>query len=338
MDNTAGSIVVYTDGAASGNPGPGGYGAVLKSKGHKRELSGGFAKTTNNRMELMAVIVALEKIKPQQRVIVRSDSKYVVDAFAKGWLDRWRNNGWRKRRSSKADDELANADLWMRLDAAAKNHERVEFEWVKGHAGDPDNERCDFLATEAIKSGNLPVDEGYELNVTMDLPEGENKRNKAENTELTHLDNKGNASMVNVSGKEMTERTATAVGKVVMEQRTLDLIYSGNMPKGDVLASARIAGIMAAKHTADIIPLCHQIPLSSLKVDIKKADTGEGIEIVATAHTIWQTGVEMEALVAVSAAALTIYDMCKAVERGMYITDVHLLEKKGGKSGEYLSE
>ncbi|MBQ9115553.1 MAG: ribonuclease HI [Clostridia bacterium] len=139
-------IQIYTDGACSGNPGPGGYGAILVWNGRERELSEGFAETTNNKMELMAVIVALEALKEPCIVTVTSDSKYVVDAITKGWLDSWMSRGWKK-----ADGKPAlNADLWERLAVQLRRH-KVTFVWVKGHAGHPYNERCDRLAVEAIE-------------------------------------------------------------------------------------------------------------------------------------------------------------------------------------------
>ncbi|WP_338331359.1 cyclic pyranopterin monophosphate synthase MoaC [Acetobacter sp. LMG 32666] len=150
---------------------------------------------------------------------------------------------------------------------------------------------------------------------------------------LTHLDSSGHARMVDVSGKDETVRKAIAAAEVHMRRETLDLIVSGSMPKGDVLATARIAGIMAAKKTADIIPLCHPLRLSSVTVDLVPAD--DKIEISATVTTKDATGVEMEALTAVSAAALTLYDMCKAVDRGMRIDNTRLQHKSGGRSGEY---
>ena len=139
--------------------------------------------------------------------------------------------------------------------------------------------------------------------------------------------------MVDVSGKDETFRKAIATAEVHMRRQTLDLIVSGSMPKGDVLATARIAGIMAAKKTADIIPLCHPLRLTSVTVDLIPAD--DKIEISATVTTKDATGVEMEALTAVSAAALTLYDMCKAVDRGMRIDNTRLQHKSGGRSGEY---
>lgn len=139
--------------------------------------------------------------------------------------------------------------------------------------------------------------------------------------------------MVDVSDKPSTKRRATAKGSIHMLPATLQMIVSGTAPKGDVLATARIAAIMAAKKTADIIPLCHPLALSSVQVDLLPSDNG--IEISVTVVTTGATGVEMEALTAVSAAALTLYDMCKAVDRGMRISDIHLEHKSGGQSGDY---
>jgi cyclic pyranopterin phosphate synthase len=164
----------------------------------------------------------------------------------------------------------------------------------------------------------------------------------AESRELSHLDERGNARMVDVSSKEVTTREATARGRVLMRTETLALIVEGNVPKGDVLATARIAGIMAAKRTHELIPLCHPLPLSGIAVDLTPAAEAmldlAAIEIEATVRTTSQTGVEMEALTAVSVAALTVYDMCKAVERTMQISDVRLVAKSGGRSGDYRSE
>lgn len=135
---------MFTDGACSGNPGPGGYGTILRYKGHEKELSGGEANTTNNRMELTAVIVGLEALKEPCKVTLTTDSKYVADAITKGWAESWQQNGWRK-----ADKKPAlNVDLWEKLLLLIKKHE-VEIVWVKGHEGHPENERCDKLAVNA---------------------------------------------------------------------------------------------------------------------------------------------------------------------------------------------
>jgi cyclic pyranopterin phosphate synthase len=151
---------------------------------------------------------------------------------------------------------------------------------------------------------------------------------------LTHFDEAGRAAMVDVSAKAETERVAVARGRVVMRPETLALIQAGQMGKGDVLGVARLAGIMAAKRTSDLIPLCHPLMLSKVTVDLVAAPP-DAVEIEALVKLTGRTGVEMEALTAVSVAALTVYDMCKAVDRGMRIEAVRLVEKSGGKSGEY---
>ena len=157
-------------------------------------------------------------------------------------------------------------------------------------------------------------------------------------SKLTHLGEDGAARMVDVSGKAATERVATAEGRVVMSKETLDLVLSGNAKKGDVLGAARIAGIMAAKKTHELIPLCHPLLLSKIEVDISPDPALPGLQVRATVKITGQTGVEMEALTAVSVACLTIYDMVKAAERGMRIEGIRLLEKSGGASGTYRAD
>jgi cyclic pyranopterin phosphate synthase len=154
--------------------------------------------------------------------------------------------------------------------------------------------------------------------------------------ELSHFDARGQAAMVDVGAKPVTERTATARARVVMLPATATLILSGGAKKGDVLGVARIAGIMAAKRTSDLIPLCHPLPISAVSLELEVA--GDAVEIAATVRTTGQTGVEMEALTAASVAALTVYDMCKAVDRGMRIEALRLTHKAGGKSGEFTQD
>jgi len=155
---------------------------------------------------------------------------------------------------------------------------------------------------------------------------------------LTHFDHQGRAIMVGVGDKPESRRLAVAAGRIVMRPETLDLIRSGAAHKGDVLGVARLAGIMAAKRTADLIPLCHPIPLTQVSVEFRIDQEGHAVDCTATAETVGRTGVEMEALTATSAALLTIYDMCKAVDRGMVIESVRLVEKLGGKSGHWRAE
>ncbi|GAB4340087.1 MAG: cyclic pyranopterin monophosphate synthase MoaC [Phototrophicales bacterium] len=157
------------------------------------------------------------------------------------------------------------------------------------------------------------------------------------NEKLTHLDPTGKADMVDVSDKPDTERTAIATGSIQMKPETLQLIQAGNLKKGDVFSVARIAGIMAAKRTAELIPLCHPIPLTKIAVDLTVDETDHTIHITATARTTGKTGVEMEALTAVSITALTIYDMAKAVDREMQISNIRLIEKRGGVHGDYIA-
>lgn len=152
---------------------------------------------------------------------------------------------------------------------------------------------------------------------------------------LTHFDAAGNAVMVDVSGKAITARTATARARVVMEPATLAMIEAGTAKKGDVLGVARLAGIMAAKRTADLIPLCHPLPIAAVVIDLTIDRAANAVEIEATVRTTGQTGVEMEALTAASVTALTIYDMCKAVDRGMRVEALRVVHKAGGKSGEF---
>lgn len=152
-------VHIYTDGSSRGNPGPGGYGTVVRYGAHLRELAQGFVKTTNNRMEILSAIAGLEILKEPCQVKIHSDSRYLVDAQSKGWVSKWKQQGWRKADKS----AVKNVDLWMRLERAADPH-RVEWIWVKGHDGHEMNERCDLLATEAAdgKRGGLVVDEGFQ--------------------------------------------------------------------------------------------------------------------------------------------------------------------------------
>jgi cyclic pyranopterin phosphate synthase len=156
--------------------------------------------------------------------------------------------------------------------------------------------------------------------------------------DFTHFDEKGKAVMVDVSAKKDSERSATAKGRVLVSAETAALIASGGLKKGDVLSVARLAGIMGAKQTPALIPLCHPLALSSVKLDLSLDEAAQAVEITATCKLVGKTGVEMEALTAVSVAALTVYDMCKAVDKGMRITDIRLVHKAGGKSGTYEAE
>ncbi len=155
---------------------------------------------------------------------------------------------------------------------------------------------------------------------------------------LSHIDDKGRAKMVDVSDKEVTAREAVARGRVILKPETLRLIIEDGIPKGDVLSVAQLAGVMAAKRTYELIPMCHPLSLTNVDVKLDAKEDESAIMIEASVKTKDRTGVEMEALTAVSIAALTVYDMCKAVERGIKITDIRLVKKSGGKSGTFVSE
>lgn len=152
----AGQVVIFTDGACTGNPGPGGWAAILRYGAHAREISGGFRRTTNNRMELTACSEALRQLKRPSTVMLLSDSSYVVQGIEQGWAKRWQARGWMRNRREKAE----NADLWAELLSLCETH-TVRFTWLRGHAGHPDNERCDQLAVAAAHAPNLPQDPGY---------------------------------------------------------------------------------------------------------------------------------------------------------------------------------
>lgn len=153
----AGKILIYTDGGAIDNPGPGGYGVVLRYKGHRKEVSGGFRRTTNNRMELLACIEGLKALNRPCTVVLYSDSKYVVNGMSKGWAERWQARGWKLSN----DEDVKNADLWQQLVALCQQHD-VEFRWIRGHSGNPGNERCDQLAMAAAQGRDLATDVVYE--------------------------------------------------------------------------------------------------------------------------------------------------------------------------------
>ncbi|MXZ03450.1 MAG: cyclic pyranopterin monophosphate synthase MoaC [Chloroflexi bacterium] len=189
------------------------------------------------------------------------------------------------------------------------------------------------------------IDTGYERKgnaLTVQAPSFESLVGTDEATkpqpELTHIDSSGEARMVDVGAKEITERAATASCEVVMSAKTLSLIRSGSVGKGDVIATAKLAGVMGGKRTAELIPMCHNIPISQIEVDIEELTDGTGLRIEATARARWRTGVEMEAMTAASIAALTVYDMCKSAERGIRVTNLRLLRKSGGKSGDYVAD
>jgi len=287
-------IHIYTDGACVGNPGPGGWAAIIVDGGRRREIKGREENTTNNRMEILAAVKGLEQTPPDSQVTIHSDSQYLVRTMTENW----------KRNT--------NLDLWHELDKLVAERS-VDWVWIKGHNGHPENERANRLASEMA-------------GIAEKAPKP------------THFDSEGKVRMVDVSAKPATERIAIAKGSVVMKPATLEMIKKGETAKGDVLAVAQMAGIMAAKQTSQLIPLCHPLPITSVSVELKLDEERSAVDITATVKTTAQTGVEMEALTAVSVAALTIYDMCKAVDRGMRIESIRLSRKSGGRSGEIVLE
>ena len=305
---------IYTDGSALDNPGPGGWAAILIDGPVASHVSGGERRTTNNRMEITAAIKGLEAVPEGESVKIFSDSQYVVNTMTRNW----------KRR--------ANTDLWARLDAEVARHD-VKWQWVRGHVGVPYNEEADRLAVEEAKK-QAGVSSHAQHRQTSPAPAA----TPAPQPRLTHLDESGAARMVDVGAKPETQRVAVARGSVQMADDTLRLIRSNGFEKGDVIGIARVAGIMAAKQVPQLIPLCHAIPLDGVDVGFAFDAEDGRVNIEATARTTARTGVEMEALTAVSVAALTIYDMCKSVDRGMRIEGVRLVSKSGGRSGDFTAE
>ena len=307
-------IEIYTDGSALDNPGPGGWAAILIDGSVTSHVTGGERRTTNNRMEIMAAIKGLESVPEGESVKIFSDSQYVVNTMTRNW----------KRR--------ANTDLWAKLDAEVARHD-VKWEWVRGHVGVPYNEEADRLAVE---EANKQADVSSHAQHRQDSPAP--ATSPAPQPRLTHLDDSGAARMVDVGAKPETQRVAVARGRVQMADDTLRLIRSDGFEKGDVIGIARVAGIMAAKQVPQLIPLCHAIPLDGVDVEFSFDAEAGRVNIEATARTTAKTGVEMEALTAVTVAALTIYDMCKAADRGMRIEGVRLVSKSGGRSGDFAAE
>ena len=320
-------IEIYTDGSCLANPGgPGGWAAIVVENGSERELVGGDPSTTNNRMEMLAVVNGLRASPDSATVTVFSDSEYVVNTMTRSW----------KRRK--------NQDIWEKLDAEV-GRRQVRWEWVRGHSGHPLNEQADRLAREEAKRQGgewVPASAGTtEEAAGIGSPsqvygeESPPERREARKR-LTHLDESGTARMVDVGAKPVTGRAAVARGAVTMKPETLALIRSNGFEKGDVLGVARVAGVMAAKSTSQLIPLCHPLPLDVVTVDFKLGE--DRVSIEAIAKTSAKTGVEMEAMTAVSVAALTVYDMCKSADRSMRIEAVRLVRKTGGKSGDLVLE
>ena len=296
-------IYIYTDGSCLGNPGFGGWAAIINDDGEETVLAGTESSTTNNRMELMAAIKALESLVSSKPAVVLSDSRYLVNTMTKGW----------KRK--------ANQDLWQALDSLVSQG-NVRWQWVQGHSGDVNNERVDKLANDIAKQAQSMATK--------------NSNEQEEVTVFSHIDGEGKVVMVDVEAKKVTERVAVASGKVSMHMDTFKMITSGTMKKGDLLGVAKVAGINAAKHTWELIPLCHNIPLSHVELAIDYDLASYSVDIVATVKASGRTGVEMEALTAVAVAGLTIYDMVKAIDREIELKEIRLISKSGGKTGDWV--
>jgi cyclic pyranopterin phosphate synthase len=322
-------ISIYTDGSYNTATDTGGWAALVMEEDRRRIVPGKETrkgKATSNRMEITAAIEGLASTPDGAACTVFSDSQYVVFTMTKGWQRR------------------ANTDLWERLDSVCSRR-KVSWEWVKAHAGHPENEFVDAMADwesgtrakeprleDFLKAAGAPKKPAAaRAKKTREAADG-----RAEG--LTHVDADGRARMVDVGGKPETEREAVAAGSVLMQPATLALILEGGIEKGDVLTTARLAGIMGAKQTSQLIPLCHPIPLTQVAVELAPDRARAAVDITATARTVARTGVEMEAMTAVAIAALTVYDMCKAVDRAIRIEGVRLLRKRGGKSGEIVLE
>jgi cyclic pyranopterin phosphate synthase len=303
-------VRIYADGSCEGNPGPGGWAALIFEDGKPLNRKAGHEPhTTNQRMELTAAINGLEGIAEGTDVCVYSDSAYLINTMTAGWRRR------------------ANLDLWQRLDDLVSKRS-VQWQWVPGHVGHPEQEEADRLAREQTRLASRQAGQ-----------RGKGQANpKASTSTLTHVDQSGRARMVDISAKAETSREAVAKGHVSMEPSTLELVLRGQIEKGDVFSVARTAGVMAAKKTSELIPLCHPLLLTHISVELVPNKEESAVEITATVKTTGKTGAEMEALTAVCVAALTIYDMCKAVDRRMNIGEVRLVRKSGGKSGTLVLE
>jgi len=299
-------IEIYTDGAYNLVLNQGGWGAVVVEGGQKRVFSGRVKRTTGNRMEITAALEGVLSTPQGSEVVVYTDSQYLFGCMRRGWQRR------------------ANRDLWQRLDAAASERQ-VRWQWIDRDTKNPFHQEAHALATNLASQGERlrPVP-----------PVKQKEPAKAPVVEgLTHVDVSGRPRMVDITQKPDTQREAVAKCLVRMKASTLDLLKKGDLPKGDVLAVAQLAGIMAAKQTPHIIPLCHPVLIGDIEVEFGLDEEANAVEITTTVKSTGKTGVEMEALTATAVTALTIYDMCKAVDRGIQIESIRLIRKSGGKSG-----
>jgi len=296
-------IEIYTDGAYNPVLAQGGWGAVIVEGGQKRVFSGVVKHTSSNRMEITAALEGVLRTPQGAEVAIYTDSQYLFGCATRGWQRR------------------ANRDLWEQLDEAISQR-KVRWQWLERDTKNPFHKEAHALATNLASQAEMPVAEKHPGVSEVQV-----------GGRLTHVDELGLPRMVDVTGKPDTQREAVAKCKVRMKASTLDRLKRGEMEKGDVLAVARLAGIMGAKQTPHIIPLCHPVLVGDVKVEFSLDEENSTVEITTVVKSIGKTGVEMEALTATAVTALTIYDMCKAVDRGIQIESIRLIRKSGGKSG-----
>ncbi len=297
-------IEIYTDGAYNPVLGQGGWGAVVVEDSQKRVFSGIVKKTTSNRMEITAALEGILQTPQGIEVVIYTDSQYLFGCMSRGWQRR------------------ANRDLWEKLDEAVSKR-KVRWQWIERDARDPYHKEAHTLATNLASQGER----------LQPAPSEKEKPKVPIMEELTHIDALGRPRMVDVTEKPDSQREAVARCLVRMKASTLERLKKENMPKGDVLAVAQLAGIMAAKQTPHIIPLCHPVLIGDVKVEFSLDEENSTVEITTAVKSLGKTGVEMEALTATAITALTIYDMCKAVDRRIQIESLRLIRKSGGKSG-----
>ncbi len=295
-------IRIYADGGYNPAQKQGGWGVILLNNQQREVFSGVVRDTTGNRMEITAALEGLRRTPAGAEATVYTDSQYLFGIMTQSWQRR------------------ANRDLLDQLDAVVKAR-KVRWEWLDPSQPNPYQKQAHALAFEAASEGKTEA-----------MGAGGEAAAPAEPPSLTHVDEQGRPRMVDISDKPDTVREAIARGALKMQPATFQLIKQGRIAKGDVLTTAQLAGIMAAKQTPTLIPLCHPILISRVSVVLSLQEP-DHVEIAATVRSTGKTGVEMEALTAVAVAALTVYDMCKAVDRGMTIESIRLVRKSGGKSG-----
>ncbi len=304
-------IEIYADGAYNPLLSQGSWAAAVVRNGEKRILSGTVKRTTSNRMEITAALEGIAYTPVGEEMTIYTDSQYLCGCMTRDWQRR------------------ANRDLWEKLDEAVVQR-KVRWEWLDQDVGHPLHHEVHQLANNLAGQHSEPAQAV--------AAEKESPGLKAPAAELTHLDALGRPRMVAISAKPDTERQAIAKCVVYMKPETLEKLKKGDMPKGDVFTTAQLAGIMAAKETPHLIPLCHPVLIGEVKVEFRVDEKESIVEITSMVKNTGKTGVEMEALTAAAVAALTVYDMCKAIDRGMRIDRLRLTRKSGGKSGTIILE